>query len=117
MWRVIVAGLVTLAVLYGQHERARPSFDVASIKPDNILQTSFDIVPRRSGNRITMHNTQLAMVIAYAYGIANPSWQVTNVRLPDGWNFYDIEAIVGNPAVSEDELRQMFQTLLDDRFK
>jgi uncharacterized protein (TIGR03435 family) len=64
-----------------------------------------------------MHNTQLAMVIAYAYRVANPSWEVTgNVRLPDGWNFYDIEAIVGNP-VSDDELRQMFQTLLEDRFK
>jgi uncharacterized protein (TIGR03435 family) len=114
---MILAGLMGLAVLYGQHEPASPSFDVASIKPDNILQTSFDIVPRRSGNRITMHNTQLAMVIAYAYGIANASWQVTNARLPDGWNFYDIEAIVGNPAVSDDELRQMFQTLLRDRFK
>lgn len=114
---MILAALFGLSLLYGQNQPAKPSFDVASIKPDNIMQTSFDIVPRRSGDRITMHNTQFAMVIAYAYKIANPSWQVTNVHLPDGWNFYDIEAIVGNQAVSDDELRQMFQTLLEDRFK
>lgn len=64
-----------------------------------------------------MHNTQLAMIIAYAYRIPNPSWQVTgNVRLPAGWNFYDIEAIV-HGTVSDDDLRRMFQTLLEDRFK
>jgi uncharacterized protein (TIGR03435 family) len=117
MRRVVIAVLFSFAALRGQGVPARPAFDVASIKPDNIMQTSFDIVPRRSGNRITMHNTQLAMVIAYAYHIANPSWQVTgNVRLPDGWNFYDIEAIVGGD-VSDDELSQMFRTLLEDRFK
>jgi uncharacterized protein (TIGR03435 family) len=114
---MVIAALLTLAGLRGQNTPARPSFDLASIKPDNIMQTSFDIVPRRSGNRIIMHNTQLAMVIAYAYHIANPSWQVTgNVRLPDGWNFYDIEAIVSGD-VSDDELPQMFQTLLADLFK
>jgi uncharacterized protein (TIGR03435 family) len=64
-----------------------------------------------------MHNTQLAMMIAYAWHIANPSFQVTgNVHLPDGWNFYDIDAIAGN-SVSDDELRQMFRTLLEDRFR
>jgi len=117
MRRIVIAALFTFAALRGQNAPARPSFDVVSIKPDNILQTSFDIVPRRSGNRITMHNTQLAMVIAYAWHVANPSFQVTgNVRLPDGWNFYDIEAIVaGSP--SDDDLRLMFQALLKDRFK
>ena len=111
-----IAALLTLG-LRGQHVPARPAFELASIKPDNIMQMSFDVVPRRSGNRITMHNTQLAMVIAYAYGVANPSWEVTgNLHLPDGWNFYDIEAIVSD-AVSDDELPRMFQTLLEDRFK
>src|SRR5580698_7376259 len=115
MRRMVIAALLTLAGLRGQSAPARRAFDLASIKPDNILQTSFDIVPRRSGNRITMHNTQLAMVIAYAYRVANPSWEVTgNVHLPDGWNFYDIEAIVGGD-VSDDELRLMFQALLEDR--
>jgi uncharacterized protein (TIGR03435 family) len=121
MRRMIIAALLSLAGLRGQGAPARPAFELASIKPDNILQTSFDIVPRRSGNRITMHNTQLAMVIAYAYRVANPSWEVTgSVRLPDGWNFYDIEAVVGGDgsgAVSDDELRLMFQTLLSERFK
>jgi uncharacterized protein (TIGR03435 family) len=114
---MVIAALFSLAALRGQNAPGRPSFDLASIRPDNIMQTSFDIVPRRSGNRITMHNTQLAMVIAYAWHIANPSWQVTgNVHLPDGWNFYDIEAIAGSD-VSDDQLRLMFQTLLEDRFK
>lgn len=117
MRKAVIAALFTFASLHGQNTPARPAFDVASIKPDNIMQTSFDIVPRRSGNRITMHNSQLAIVIAYAYRVANASFQVTgNVGLPAGWNFYDIEAIVDG-AVSDDVLRQMFQTLLEDRFK
>src|ERR1022692_4012521 len=107
MRRMIIAVLLSFAALRGQNAPARPAFDVVSIKPDNIMQTSFDIVPRRFGNRITMHNTQLAMVIAYAWRVANPSFQVTgSVGLPAGWNFYDIEAIVSGP-VSDDELRQM----------
>lgn len=114
---MVIAALLTLAGLRGQSAPARRAFDLASIKPDNIMQTSFDIVPRRSGNRITMHNTQLAMVIAYAYRVPNSSWEVTgNVRLPDGWNFYDIEAIVDG-EVTDDDLRLMFQTLLEERFQ
>ncbi len=117
MRRIVIAAAFSFAALRGQNTSARPAFDVASIKPDNIMQTSFDIVPRRSGDRITMHNTQLVMVIAYAWHIANPSFQVIgNVHLPDGWNFYDIEAIAGN-SVSDEQLRLMFQTLLEDRFK
>ena len=123
MRRTVFAALLSFVVLRGQvalrgqNAPARPVFDVASVKVDDIMQTSFDIVPRRSGNRITMHNTQLGMVIAYAWHVANPPWQVTgNVGLPAGWNCYDIEAIVsGSP--SDDELRLMFQTLLEDRFK
>lgn len=117
MRKTVIAALFIFTALRGQNTPERPSFELASIKPDNIMQTSFDVVPRRSGNRITMHNTQLVMVIAYAWRASNPSFQVVgNVHLPDGWNFYDIEAIAGK-SVSDDELRLMFQTLLEDRFK
>jgi uncharacterized protein (TIGR03435 family) len=117
MRRIVIAALFSVAGLYGQHAPARPAFDVASVKADNILQTSFDVVPRRSGNRVTMHNTQLGMLIAYAWHVSNPSSQVIgNLHLPDGWNFYDIEAIADG-SVSDDQLRLMFQSLLEDRFK
>ncbi len=64
-----------------------------------------------------MHNTQLIQVVTYAYHVAYPAWELAgNYRLPDGWNWYDIEAIApGSP--DDDELRLMFQTLLEDRFQ
>ncbi len=64
-----------------------------------------------------MHNTQLAQVIAYAWHLSNLAWELAvNYRLPDGWNWYDIEATApGSPG--EDDLRLMFQVLLEDRFR
>jgi uncharacterized protein (TIGR03435 family) len=55
-------------------------------------------------------------MIMYAYGIANLSYQISGTyRLPDGWNWYDVEAIApGSP--NDSDLRLMFQSLLEDRF-
>jgi uncharacterized protein (TIGR03435 family) len=36
--------------------------------------------------------------------------------LPDGWNWYDIEARAAEPS-TDDQIRLMLQTLLEDRFK
>ena len=122
MRRKAIAILFTAAFLctglaQSQNAAKRLAFDVVSVKPDNIDQLTFDYVPRRSGDRIIMHNTQLRMVIAYAYNIPNSSWQVVGtLHLPLDWIWYDIEAIAsGSP--SDDQIRVMFQTLLKERFK
>lgn len=116
MQRAVIATLLAVATSWGQSAPTRPSFEVASVRL-NTTNGPVDFVPRRSGDRVTMHNTQLGQVIIYGYNVTNPSYQLSgNYQLPDGWNWYDIEAIApGMPG--DDDLRLMFQTLLEDRFK
>jgi uncharacterized protein (TIGR03435 family) len=98
----------------------RPAFEIASVKvtPGNAMS---DVTPRRSGNRIAMHNVRVATLIIYAYHLANgaltTSYQLAgNPQLLDGSDIFDIEAIApGSPT--DDDLRSMFQALLEDRFK
>jgi uncharacterized protein (TIGR03435 family) len=115
MYRVLVAGCLVFG-MFGQSGPKRPSFEVASVRL-NTVNGPTEIVPRRSGDRVSMHNIQLGQVVAYAYHIANPAWELAgNYRLPDGWNWYDIETIApGSP--DDDQVRLMFQTLLEDRFQ
>ncbi len=112
------AALLTAVMAFGQ---AAPAFEVASVKR-NTTNGQVDMTPRRSGDKVIMHNTQLGAVFAYAYHLDLAYQYSGNLRLPDGWNWYDIEATVeGTPglaaSVSEDQLRLMFQTLLADRFR
>jgi uncharacterized protein (TIGR03435 family) len=63
-----------------------------------------------------MHNTQLELVIPYAYHIPRGYPLEGDLNAPDTWKWFDIEAIApGSP--SDDEIRLMFQSLLEDRFK
>lgn len=117
MQRMIVTAMLAAGAagaLWGQAAHI-PSFEVVSVKV-NALNGPLDFVPRRSGDRVAMHNTQLAQVIMFAWHIPAYYELAGKFRLPDGWNWYDIEAIApGSP--SEDDLRLMFQSLLEDRFK
>jgi uncharacterized protein (TIGR03435 family) len=95
--------------------QAKPVFSVASVKR-NTTNGESDFTPRRSGNRVIMHNAQLNFAFVYAYHLTATYQYAGNLRLPDGWNWYDFEATVeGSP--SDDELRLMFQALLEERFK
>jgi uncharacterized protein (TIGR03435 family) len=92
----------------------RPQFDVASVKP-NTPNSPFDRTPRRSGDRIIMHG-ELEPMVAYAYHVERGYPLEGDLSLPDGWNWYDVDAkVAGSP--SDDEIRLMFQTLLEVRFK
>jgi uncharacterized protein (TIGR03435 family) len=115
MYRILIAGVLACG-LFAQPAAKRPSFELASVRL-NTVNGPTDIVPRRSGDRVSMHNTQLGSIVGYAYHLTNLGLELEgNYRLPDGWNWYDIEAIApGSPG--DDELRLMFQTLLEDRFK
>jgi uncharacterized protein (TIGR03435 family) len=88
---------------------AAQSFDVVSIKPAADDVTGIAITPRRSGNRVT-YVTEVRMIFYYAYRVA--PYQVSG-DFPAG--VFDIAAIVdGSPT--DDDLRRMFQKLLEDRF-
>jgi uncharacterized protein (TIGR03435 family) len=93
----------------------RPEFEVASVKR-NTTNGPGDLNPRRSGDLVTMNNTQVFTVLFYAYNL-NGTYQVVGFnRLPDGWNWYDIQARAKAGATDE-QIRLMFQSLLEDRFK
>jgi hypothetical protein len=100
-----------------QPAQERPSFELASVKAMLADDPNSDYIPRRSGNRITMHNAALGTIIAWAYHLTNAEYQL--VAAPSEkhlWDDYDIRALApGSP--NDDDLRMMFQTLLGDRFQ
>jgi uncharacterized protein (TIGR03435 family) len=112
-------GMVSLMAcsFYGQSPAPRPTFEVASIK---IKATSeggpSDLAPRRSGDRVSMHNTQLELVVSYAYHVQRGYPVEGDLNAPESWRWFDIDAVVaGSPT--DDEIRLMFQSLLEERFK
>jgi uncharacterized protein (TIGR03435 family) len=108
--RSVAILILSSAIVCGQ------TFDVASVRV-NLENLPNQFTPHRSGDRVTMLNTTLTSVVSFAFHLDAPVYQLSgNLRLPDGWNWYDIEAIA--PAsTSEDNLRLMFQHLLEDRFQ
>src|SRR5262249_14258542 len=93
----------------------RLEFEVASVKR-NPANCPTHVAQRRSGDVVMMHNTQPYSIIYYAYHLSG-SYQVEGyTRLPEGWNWFDIDARARRDA-TDDEIRLMFQTLLSDRFK
>jgi uncharacterized protein (TIGR03435 family) len=112
--RAIATAAVIACLSRGQSSARRPEFEVASVKA-NTPHGRFDLMPRRSGDRIIMHG-ELGPMVAYAYHVELGYSLEGDLTLPDGWNWYDIDAkVAGSP--SDDEIRLMFQTLLEGRFK
>jgi uncharacterized protein (TIGR03435 family) len=76
-----------------------------------------DPVPRRSGESVRIHNVGLGMLVIYAYSVGNAIYQLVDQNgVLDSDTMFDIDAIAPG-AVSEGDLRVMFQTLLEERFK
>jgi uncharacterized protein (TIGR03435 family) len=93
----------------------RPAFEVASLKR-NTASTDMDVVPRRSGDLVTMHNAGLYSMIFYAYHL-HFNYEIAGYKdFQDPWRWYDLDARIGRQA-SEDEVRLMMQSLLEDRFQ
>jgi uncharacterized protein (TIGR03435 family) len=99
---------------------ARPSFEVASIKPGD--PTSRDVSTlMRPGGRYTAANATLQMLLSFAYDVrphqisGAPSW-IDSAR-------FDIDARAGSATPVPDglagapKMRLMVQSLLADRFK
>jgi len=93
----------------------RLEFELASVKR-NTDNGQTDGSPRRSGDLVMMHNTQPYSIIFYAYGLTHSYQMEGYVRLPEGWNWYDIDARTPTGA-TDDQVRLMFQSLLVDRFQ
>ena len=104
---------------------ARPSFEVASVKPHK--QGDREIFPEfLAGGRFTEAGVPLRLVIAVAYNIPFQSTQLSGgpdwIRTND--EAYDIEAKAQDGALrglpekaSDQKMRLMLQSLLADRFK
>ena len=111
---LIVIGVIAA---FGQDGATKPAFDVVSVKPNLAGGPTTDVVPRRTGERVTMHNSDLVKILAWAYRLNNPSYQIVPGRWEKLlWESYDIDAIVP-VGTTEADLRLMFQALLKDRFK
>jgi len=89
---------------------ARPSFDVASVKPANL--TFLQLAPQRSGGLIRW-STGLNLVIEYAYHLQ--VWQIAGSPSTPG-DLFAFEATTSAEA-TEEQVRLMFQSLLAERFK
>jgi uncharacterized protein (TIGR03435 family) len=110
------SALLVLATFAAPAAAQRPEFEVASVK-HNTTNGQTDVRPRRSGDLVTMHNTQPYSMIFYAYGLKARYELSGYVRFtPDEWNWFDVDARIGRDA-TDDEVRRMFQSLLEDRFK
>ena len=94
---------------------AGSAFEVASVKR-NTPDGRFDVVPRRSGTLVTMHNTQVGSLIFYAYHLEE-GYQLAGIPdWPDELRWFDIDARTGLDS-TDDQVRLMFRALLADRFK
>jgi uncharacterized protein (TIGR03435 family) len=106
-------------------------FDLASIKlasfPNDMYFAGFASAgtcnparPQPSGDRVRFANTTLCGLIRFAFDVreyqivGKPDW-MTKVAQS---NYYEIEALVASgSAPTQDQLRQMVRTLLEERFR
>ena len=108
-----VAILVLCSVVALNAQTPKPTFEVASVKRNLSGSLSSSVSPR-PGGIYNATNTALSSFIQFAYSvedyqlIGRPSWVQTDR--------FDIAARAGR-EVPTIELRQMVQSLLEDRFK
>jgi uncharacterized protein (TIGR03435 family) len=88
-------------------------FDVASVKPSTQQQYLSTVLVRNSGPEIHW-TTQIWYVLQYAYNVAG--WEITSPPSPAMATIYEIDATT-DPKATDDQVRQMFRSLLADRFK
>jgi len=115
-----------LPAAWGQAPPARPTFDVASVKPSADgggavkLKAAMDMIQsampagaiQRRGNNVSLRDRSLANLIATAYRVkvtqvVGPSWLADQV--------FDVDARIPEGA-SPDLANEMLQSLLEERF-
>src|SRR5215471_8812338 len=99
------AALLALAVAYStMGQTPRPSFEIVSVKA-SVTRGFPDFRPKRSGDRVTMHNVRVPTIVIYAYHLAGgavaSSYQLAgNMELPEGEDLFDIDAVA--PGVPDE---------------
>jgi uncharacterized protein (TIGR03435 family) len=107
--RVGFVCLSVAAMAFGQ-----ATFEVASIKPHPGMVT-FSSDPRVKGSRVTATASTLLDMITTAYHV-----RYDQISGAPGWassEHYDLEARVGEQAITTEQMRPMLQALLADRFQ
>ncbi len=106
MGLIFAIGFLVAATAYGQ-AASNPRFEVASVKPGG---DEFSTRPNRSQGRIRW-TTQLCYLAGYAYHL-----DFSLVSGPKAGSVYAVEAVF-DAAASDDQVRLMVQSLLEDRFQ
>jgi uncharacterized protein (TIGR03435 family) len=114
---------LSIAAIFMCRAMAQPTFDVASIKPQALTIGGTGFVGiQTSGATLHAETQALAGLVTYAYGVEDfqlsggPSW--TYSRDLYGSDTYEVLAKAGgDTAPTQDQFRQMLQTLLADRFQ
>ncbi len=116
---------LTAAPLTLAQPAARLAFDVASVrqaqgdgKPRSNLALGPGNVWGPSGGVLSAKNFSLLMYIRFAYRMTDYQSDALQAKLP-GWastERFDIEARTDNANATKDQMRQMMQSLLADRF-
>jgi uncharacterized protein (TIGR03435 family) len=104
----------------------QPEFDVASVKRNNSgdpMKSNFPLGPGAmyspNGGTFSASSAPIWIYIAFAYKLTSQAYDSLQKQLPP-WAVeerYDIEARTDRHDVTKDEMRQMMQSLLADRFK
>jgi uncharacterized protein (TIGR03435 family) len=118
---IAVAMLPLLSALTGDSQslsNGKPSFDVASIKPNN----SGSLAIREVGGRFTATNITLNQLVVYAYFPRNKPFLESQLVGGPSWGSsdrFDIEAKLEGDgrSITNDQMQVMVQTLLEDRFR
>jgi uncharacterized protein (TIGR03435 family) len=112
---LVAAGLSTAPQTRGQSQPASPlAFEVASVKPSKPGARGGGIRPLPGGQSYVATNVPVRLIIRLMYYLSEsqltggPAWLNTEL--------YDVEARAEHPS-NVDQLHQMFQTLLAERFK
>jgi uncharacterized protein (TIGR03435 family) len=108
-----------LAMTAAGQDQPRQEFEVASVKPVD-LSTLGDAISMNIGTvrheEVTFGNATLNDCIRFAYGMGSDA-QITGPDWIKSKQFlYDVAA-KGRPDVSRDQLQEMMQTVLAERFK
>src|SRR5262249_2652309 len=121
---LLISGL-TAFVVPGQ-KRQSPAFEVASVKPSRIADTSWSVGcahpqsdPNIPKGRCQAKNASVFRIIAEAYGLPFLITDQYLLQAP-GWartERYDVDAKAENSSATNQELLVMLQNLLAERFK
>ncbi len=112
------AGLIAFWVssfVLAQQPPPRPEFEVASIKPVGVPPGPHTVFLRMSHGTARVEGATLRQIIVQAYLVQ----RVNVLGGPPWYDFdqYDVVAKAASPDAPPEQIRQMLQTLLADRFK